>query len=155
MKYLFLLLFLGSCATKVATSSERVDLQNYVDEAISRSLVEEFPILVLSEISVKNLSTESMKYQYYKGMKRTNLFLIPKECASAQLIWGEGAEKGVIVSKSAAFLKPQTKNTKYIYDGKEITTMQRDSIIIDKVKDVIYIKVDRISYDFCFITSVK
>ena len=155
MKYLFLLLFLGSCSTKVETASERVDLQIYVDEAISRSLVEEFPILVLSEISVKKLSTEWMKYKYYKGMKRTNLFLIPKKCASAKLIWGEAAEKGVIVSKSAAFSKSQTKNTKYIYDGEEINSMQRDSINIENVKDVIYVKVDRISYDFCFISSVK
>ena len=96
-----------------------------------------------------------MKAKYYKGLKRSDLFLIPKNCASAQLIWGDGAEKVVIVSKSAAFSKPQTKNTKYIYDGKEITTMQRDNINIDNVKDVIYIKVDGISYDFCFINSVK
>ena len=155
MKYLFLLLFLGSCATKVETSAERVDLQTYVDEAISKSLVEEFPILVLSDISVKNLSPEWMKYKNYKGMKRNNLFLIPKNCTSAKLIWGEGSEKGVIVSKSAAFSKPQTMNTKYIYNGREITRMQRDSINIDNVKDVIFIKVDRISYDFCFMSSLN
>lgn len=153
MKYLFLLLFLGSCATKVETAAERVDLQTYVDEAISRSLVEEFPILFLSEISVKSLSTEWMKYKYYKGMKRNNLFLIPKNCASAKLIWGQAAEKGVIVSKSAAFSKSQTKNTKYIYDGREISEKKRDGIDIGKVKNIMYIKVDHISYDFCFMSS--
>lgn len=155
MKYLFLLLFLSSCATKVATSSDRVDLQIYVDEAISKSLVEEFPILVLSDISVKNLSPEGMKYKYYKRMKRSDLFLIPKNCASANLIWGEVAEKGVIVKKSATFLKPQTNNIRYIYHCKEITTHQRDSLNSENVKDVIFIKVDHIFYDFCFLSSVE
>lgn len=155
MKYIVLILFviLGSCENNVKSSSERVDMQNYVDEALSKSLVSEFPIFVLSDISVKNLSVEWMKNKYYKGLRRSNLFLIPKNCDSAQLIWGEGAEKGVIVEKSAAYSKSQTDKTRYIYDGKEITSMQRDTLNCNTVKEIIYIKVDRISYDFCFISS--
>ncbi len=155
MKYLFLFLILSGCAPKVKTSIVKVDIQNYVDDAVARGLVEEYPIYVLSDISVKYLSREWMKNKYYKGIKRTNLFLIPKSCTSAQQIWGEGAQNGVLVNKSAAYSKPQTKNTKYIYDGMEITSKQKDTINIDNVEDVIYIKIDRITYDFCFISSVK
>ncbi len=156
MKYIVLILFviLSSCANNVK-SSERVDMQNYVDEALSKSLVSEFPIFVLSDISVKNLSVEWMKTKYYKGLRRSNLFLIPKNCDSAQLIWGKGAEKGVIVEKSAAYSKPQTDKTRYIYNGKEITSMQRDTLNFNTIKDIIYIKVDRISYGFCFMSSFE
>ena len=88
-------------------------------------------------------------------MNLKKLFLIPKNSEAAVEIWGDGAKNGVIINKDAAMLKPLTKKVRYVYDGKEITLAQKDTINIDKVQNVTYINLERMNKDFCFISSVK
>lgn len=64
MKYLFLFLILSGCSPKVTTLTVKVDLQDYVDSAVVKGIVDKYPIIYFNEISVKSLSEEGMKNKF-------------------------------------------------------------------------------------------
>ncbi len=155
MKYLFLFLILTACAPKGKTSNVKVDIQNYVDDAIAKGIIDEYPIYFHNEFSVKQLSREGMKNKVYKGVELNKLFLVPKKCDVAVEIWGDRAQNGVIIHKDGAMKKPINRRVRYVYDGLEITATDRDTINIDLIQNVIYINLERMNKDFCFISSVR
>ena len=122
---------------------------------MAKGIVDEYPIFAHNEISVKSLSRTAMQNPVYKKVKLKKLFLIPKNSVVAVEIWGDGAKNGVIINKDAAMKRPMTKKVRYVYNGNKITLAQKDTINIDKVQDVTYINLDRMSRDFCFISSLK
>ena len=78
-KYSFLFLILSSCASKQKEPVVKVDIQNYVDEAVAKGIVDEYPIFAHNEISVKSLSRTGMKNPVYKKSESQETFSHPEK----------------------------------------------------------------------------
>ena len=83
-------------------SAVKVDIQNYVDDAVAKGIVDEYPIFAHNGISRKSLSRTGMENPFYKKVNLKKLFLIPKNSEAAVEIWGDAAKNGVIINKDTA-----------------------------------------------------
>ena len=82
MKQLFalaILMLLLSCAGSKDTS-QRISLKNYVEEAMSKSLIGNDPIIVGNRYSAKIYSKLDLNHPYWNNLKREDLIIIPKKC---------------------------------------------------------------------------
>ena len=143
MKQLFalaILMLLLSCAGSKDTS-QRISLKNYVEEAMSKSLIGNDPIIVGNRYSAKIYSKLDLNHPYWNNLKREDLIIIPKNADLTEKFWSErGKNNGAIVYKIACVTNPDIKKLKYVLDGKEIAKAVADTLNMNKIRDFIVIE---------------
>lgn len=132
----FILLIMGS-----HTIQEKLNLKTFAEEAISKSLIGNDPIIVANPFSAKIYSKLDLKHPVWNNLKRDELIIIPKNSALVEKLWGKQAEEnGVIVYRAAQENKYDVKKLRYILNGKEINKIDADKIDIKNVNSFIIVK---------------
>lgn len=143
MKQFFIiaLLFLFSCSSVSSLSSETVDIKTFAEEAMKDSIIDNNPVIIISQISSKIYSKTNLSHQVFKKIKRKNLFIIPKNSDLTEEFGGiTGKENGIIVYKSAQEFKPDLKKLRYVIDGKEIIDSTINTLNLKNFKDYVCLK---------------
>ena len=132
----FILLIMGS-----HTIQEKLNLKTFAEEAISKSLIGNDPIIVANPFSAKIYSKLDLKHPVWNNLKRDELIIIPKNSALVEKLWGKQAEEnGVIVYRAAQENKYDVKKLRYILNGKEINKIDADKIDMKNVYSFIIVK---------------
>ena len=147
----FILLIMGS-----HTIQEKLNLKTFAEEAMSKSLIGNDPIIVANPFSAKIYSKLDLKHPVWNNLKRDELIIIPKNSALVEKLWGKQAEEnGVIVYRAAQENKYDVKKLRYILNGKEINKIDADMIDMKNVNSFIIVK-DRNSEErVAFINILK
>jgi hypothetical protein len=121
--------------------TEKVSLKNFVEEAMSKSLIGKDPIIVANPFSAKIYSKIDLKHPVWNNLKREELIIIPIDSELVEKLWGKQAkENGVIVYKAAQENKYDLKKMRYVLNGKEISKVIADTIKTKSVEDFIVVK---------------
>jgi len=138
------------------TIQEKLNLKTFVEEAMSKSLIGNDPIIVANPFSAKIYSKLDLKHIVWNNLKREELIIIPKNSELVEKLWGKQAEEnGVIVYRAAQENKYDVKKLKYVLNGKEIKKTEADTIDMKKVNNFIILK-DRNSEErVAFINILK
>ncbi len=123
------------------TIQEKLNLKTFAEEAISKSLIGNDPIIVANPFSAKIYSKLDLKHPVWNNLKRDELIIIPKNSALVEKLWGKQAEEnGVIVYRAAQENKYDVKKLRYILNGKEINKIDADKIDMKNVYSFIIVK---------------
>ena len=122
-------------------NTESVSLKTFAEEAMSKSLIGNDPIIVANPFSAKIYSKLDLKHPVWNKLSREELVVIPKSSDLVEKLWGKQAkENGVIVYKAAQDNKYDLKKLKYVLNGKEINKVDADTINTKNVKSFIIVK---------------
>ncbi len=122
-------------------NTESVSLKTFAEEAMSKSLIGNDPIIVANPFSAKIYSKLDLKHPVWNKLSREELVVIPKSSDLVEKLWGKQAkENGVIVYKAAQDNKYDLKKLKYVLNGKEINRVDADTINTKNVKSFIIVK---------------
>ena len=122
-------------------NTESVSLKTFAEEAMSKSLIGNDPIIVANSFSAKIYSKLDLKHPVWNKLSREELVVIPKSSDLVEKLWGKQAkENGVIVYKAAQDNKYDLKKLKYVLNGKEINKVDADTINTKNVKSFIIVK---------------
>jgi Tfp pilus assembly protein PilP len=149
----FLILFLTLSGFN---NTESVSLKTFTEEAMSKSLIGNDPIIVANPFSAKIYSKLDLRHPVWNNLKREELVVIPKNSDLLEKLWGKQAkENGVIVYRAAQENKYDLKKLRYVLNGKEINKIDADTLNIKDVNSFIIVK-DRNSEErVAFINSQK
>jgi len=138
------------------TIKEKLNLKTFAEEAMSKSLIGNDPIIVANPFSAKIYSKLDLKHPVWNNLKRDELIIIPKNSELVEKLWGKQAEEnGVIVYRAAQENKYDVKKLRYILNGKEINKIDADMIDMKNVNSFIIVK-DRNSEErVAFINTLK
>ncbi len=122
-------------------NTESVSLKTFAEEAMSKSLIGNDPIIVANPFSAKIYSKLDLKHPVWNKLSREELVVIPKSSDLVEKLWGiQAKENGVIVYKAAQDNKYDLKKLKYVLNGKEINKVDADTINTKNVKSFIIVK---------------
>jgi hypothetical protein len=122
-------------------NTESVSLKTFAEEAMSKSLIGNDPIIVANPFSAKIYSKLDLKHPVWNKLSREELVVIPKSSDLVEKLWGKQAkENGVIVYKAAQDNKYDLKKLKYVLNGKEINKVDADTINTKNIKSFIIVK---------------
>ncbi|MEO0046020.1 MAG: hypothetical protein RL705_1211 [Bacteroidota bacterium] len=149
----FLILFLTLSGFN---NTETVSLKTFAEEAMSKSLIGNNPIIVANPFSAKIYSKLDLRHPVWNKLKREELVVIPKNSDLVEKLWGKQAEEnGVIVYRAAQENNYEVKKLRFIVNGKEISKTDADKIDKKEVNSFIIIK-DRNSEErFAFINTLN
>jgi Tfp pilus assembly protein PilP len=149
----FLILFLTLSGFN---NTETVSLKTFAEEAMSKSLIGNNPIIVANPFSAKIYSKLDLRHPVWNKLKREELVVIPKNSDLVEKLWGKQAkENGVIVYRAAQENKYDLKKMRYVLNGKEINRIDADTLDTKNVNSFIIVK-DRNSEErVAFINSLK
>ena len=149
----FLILFLTVTGFN---DSETVSLKTFAEEAMSKSLIGNNPIIVANPFSAKIYSKLDLRHPAWNKLKREELIIIPKHADLVEKLWGNQAkENGVIVYRAAEDTKYNLKKLKYVLNGKEINKIDAEIIDMKTVISLIVVK-DRNSEErIAFINTIN
>ena len=155
MKQIIFFLFLFLTLT-VFDNTESISLKKFAEEAMSKSLIGNDPIIVANPFSAKIYSKLDLKHPVWNKLKREELVIIAKNSELVEKLWGKQAkENGVIVYKAAQDTKYDVKKLRYVLNGKEIGKIDADAIDMKDVNNFIIVK-DRNSEErVAFINLLK
>ncbi len=143
MKQLFalvILMLLLSCGGSKDTS-QRISLKNYAEEAMSKSLIGNDPIIVGNRYSAKIYSKINLSHPYWNNLKPEDLIIIPKNTDLTEKFWSENGKKnGAIVYKNACVTNADIKKLKYVLNGKEIARAVADTLNMNEIRDFIVLE---------------
>jgi hypothetical protein len=147
----FILLITGS-----HTIQQKLNLKTFAEEAMSKSLIGNDPIIVANRFSAKTYSKLDLRHPVWNNLKREELIIIPKNSELVENLWGKQArENGVILYRTAQENKYDVKKLRYVLNGKEINKIDSDTIDMKNVNSFIIVK-DRNSEErVVFINSLK
>lgn len=104
----FLILFLTLSGFN---NTETVSLKTFAEEAMSKSLIGNNPIIVANPFSAKIYSKLDLRHPVWNKLKREELVVIPKNSDLVEKLWGKQAEEnGVIVYRAAQENNYEVKN---------------------------------------------
>jgi hypothetical protein len=138
------------------TIQQKLNLKTFAEEAMSKSLIGNNPIIVANPFSAKIYSKLDLRHPVWNNLKKEDLIIIPKNSELVEKLWGKQAkENGVIVYRAAQDNKYDLKKLRYILNGKEINKIDADTIDMKNVISLIIVK-DRDSEErVAFINSLK
>ncbi len=138
------------------TIKEKLNLKVFAEEAMSKSLIGNDPIIVASPYSVKIYSKLDLRHRAWNNLKREELIIIPKNSELVEKLWGKQAEEnGVIVYRDAQENKYDVKKLRYVLNGKEIKMIDADRIDMNNVSNMIIVKDRKSEERVAFISTLK
>ena len=136
--YLFSIIFLITGSINI---QQKVNLKAFVEEAMSKSLIGNDPIIVANPFSAKIYSKLNLSHPVWNNLKREELIIIPKNAELVEKLWGIQAKKnGVIVYKVAQDTNYDVTKLRFVLNGKEIDKVFADTIDLKKVNNFIIVK---------------
>jgi hypothetical protein len=154
--YFSLIIILSFFTTSFTHEQQIISLKIFAEEAMSKSLIGNNPIIVANPFSAKIYSKLDLNHPVWNNLKREELIIIPKNSDLVENLWGEQAKlNGVIVYKAANEAKPDMKMLRYVLNGKEISHTIVDTINMKNIDNFIVIKNRKNQDCVAFITSVK
>lgn len=134
----------------------KLDLQSFVEKAISKSLIGNDPIIVANPFSAKIYSKLDLKHVAWNKLQPGDLIIIPKNSELLEKLWGkQAADNGVVIFRKAQDNNYNLDKLKFIVNGKEVHKIEVEKIESKHVNTLIIVK-DRNSEErVAFIDTVK
>ena len=138
------------------TIQEKLNLKAFAEEAMSKSVIGNDPIIVANPFSAKIYSKLDLRHPVWNNLKREELIIIPKNSELVEKLWGKQAEEnGVILYRDAQENKYDVKKMRYVLNGKEINKLDADIIDMKNVNNFIIVKDRKSEERVAFINTVK
>jgi hypothetical protein len=123
------------------TIQQKLNLKTFAEEAMSKSLIGNDPIIVANRFSAKIYSKLDLRHPVWNNLKREELIIIPKNSDLVENLWGKQArENGVILYRTAQENKYDVKKLRYVPNGKEIKKIDADTIDMKNLNSFIIVK---------------
>ena len=138
------------------TIQEKLNLKAFAEEAMSKSVIGNDPIIVANPFSAKIYSKLDLRHPVWNNLKREELIIIPKNSELVEKLWGKQAEEnGVILYRDAQENKYDVKKMRYVLNVKEINKLDADIIDMKNVNNFIIVKDRKSEERVAFINTVK